>query len=54
MLLSLVPRLHGRLLEKTEKIIELSIVLLFFKCFVMFLCLLTNFILSGVDFDKRE
>ena len=45
MALSLVPRLHGRFLEKTEKIIKLFIVLLFFKCFVMFLCLLKKFYL---------
>ena len=37
---SLVPRLHGRTLEKTEKIIKVFIVLLFFKYFVIFLCLL--------------
>ena len=38
--LFLVPRLHGRMLEKTEKIIKLFIALLFFKYFVIFLCLL--------------
>ena len=37
MVLSLVPRLHGRMLEKTDKIIKVFIVLLFF---VIFLCLL--------------
>ena len=40
MLLSLVPRLHGRMLEKTEKIVKLFIVLLFVKYFVIFLSLL--------------
>ena len=40
MVLSLVPRLQGRMLEKTEKIIKLFIALLFFKYFVIFLCLL--------------
>ena len=38
MLLSLVPRLHGRMLEKTEKIIKLFIVLLFFKYRLCIFC----------------
>ena len=45
MVLSLVPRLHGHMLEKTEKIITLFIVLLFFKYFVIFLFLLLYFYL---------
>ena len=53
MVLSLVPRLHGRMLEKTEKIITLFIVLLFFLSILLysyFFCYI--FILSGVGFDK--
>ena len=42
MLLSLVPRLQGRMPEKTEKIIKLFIVLLFFKYFVIFLSLIRS------------